>query len=169
FRESLRRITNGAHQFFVDIGAAADKIDHLLRDRIIKHSVDGEIAALRVLFRRRKMHSARMPSINVSVIGTKGRHLELKTVLHHDDHTKMGADCERAWEKRLHGFGARVGNNVVIFRDQTAYHVTYAASREVRDMAALTQTRGNYARHLFHGRGFHRITLAASLCEAQRA
>jgi hypothetical protein len=45
FREASRRIADCAQQFCVDVSAAADKIDHLLRDRIIKHSVDGEIAA----------------------------------------------------------------------------------------------------------------------------
>jgi hypothetical protein len=34
-------------------------------------------------------------------------------------------------------------------------------------MTALAQTRGNFSRDLFHGRGFHSITVAASLCEAQ--
>src|SRR5712671_2657910 len=36
-------------------------------------------------------------------------------------------------------------------------------------MAALTQTRRDPERDFFHGRGFHRITVATSLCEAQRA
>src|SRR5207247_2414427 len=175
FRGPLRGIANCAHELCVDVGAAADEIDHVFRDRIVKHSVDGEIAALRVLLRRRKMDRAGMPSAYVSVIGTKGRHLKLKTVLQHEDHPKMGADGERAWKKRLHGFRSRVGRNVVILRDQTAHHVTYAAAGEVRDMAALAQTRGNFACDPFHRRGFHSVTVAASLparevlseCEAQ--
>src|SRR5207237_5312004 len=128
---------NCAHQFGVDTGAAGHEIDHVLRHRIIKHSVDGEIATLCVLFGRRKMHGAGMSSVNVGVVGTKGRHLELKTVLQHDDHTKVRADGKGAWEKPLHGFRSRVGNDVVILRDQTAHHVTHAAACEVRDVTAL--------------------------------
>ena len=41
----LRRLANRAHQFCIDVGAAADKIDHVICNGIIKHSVDREIAA----------------------------------------------------------------------------------------------------------------------------
>ena len=99
FRESLRRIANCAHQFCVDISAAADEIDHVIRDRIIKHSVDREIAPFRVFVRRRKMHRARMPSVDVSLVRAKGRDLKLKTVLQHDDHAKMRTDRVTCAEK----------------------------------------------------------------------
>ena len=46
FREALRWITDGANQPRLEISAAADKVDHFLRDGIEKHSVDGEVAAL---------------------------------------------------------------------------------------------------------------------------
>ena len=51
FRETLGRITDCAYQFRLDIGASANKIDHFLCNRIIKHSVDREIAAFCILFR----------------------------------------------------------------------------------------------------------------------
>ena len=38
------------------------------------------------------MHRAGVPAVDVSVIGAKGGHLELKTVLQHDDHAEMRAD-----------------------------------------------------------------------------
>ena len=51
FCETLRRVANCAHQFRLNVGATADEIDHFLRNRIVKHSVDREIAAFCVLFR----------------------------------------------------------------------------------------------------------------------
>ena len=54
FRETLRRIADRPNQFRFEIGAAADKIDDFILLRIEKHSVDGEIAPLRVFFGEEK-------------------------------------------------------------------------------------------------------------------
>ena len=138
-----------------DIGLPADKIDHLLRDRIEEHSVDGEIAPLRVFFRRGKMHRAGMSSIEVSVIRTKGRYFELKTVFQHDDHAEMRADRVGVRENLLHDFRPRIRRDVEILWGQTADHVAHAAAGEIRDVAASAQSRRDFARDFFHGRGFH--------------
>jgi hypothetical protein len=47
----LRRIANCPHEFRRDVRAASDEIDQLLRDRIVKHSIDREIATLCVFLR----------------------------------------------------------------------------------------------------------------------
>src|SRR5207247_10262631 len=122
------RITDRAHHFCGDISLAADKINHLACYRVVKHSVNGEIAPLSVFLGRRKMHRAWVPAVDVRLIGTKGGHLKLKAVLEHDDHAKMCTDCVRAREKRLHSFRARVSGDIVILWDQTAHHVATAAA-----------------------------------------
>src|SRR5205085_9486562 len=101
FRETLRWITDCAYQFRLDVRAAANKINHLLCNRIIKHSVNREIAAFSVLFWRGKMHGAGMSAIHVSIVGTKRRHLELETVFDHEDHPKMRANRVGARKKLL--------------------------------------------------------------------
>src|SRR4029077_3376372 len=115
------------------------------------------------------MHRCWVPAVDVGVIGAKGGYLKLKVVLQYDDYAKMRTDRVRAREKRLHSFRARVSGDVVILRCQTAHHVAHATACEIRDVSLLTQARRDFARGLFHRRGFHTITVAASLCEAQSA
>ena len=57
-----------------------------------------------------------MPAVDISFIGAKGRHFELKIVLEHDDHAEMRADCVGMREKLLHGFRSRICDDVVILR-----------------------------------------------------
>ena len=80
------------------------------------------------------MHRAWMPTIDISVIGAKSRHLKLKAVLQHDDHTEMCADRVCARENRLYRFWARVSGDVVILRRQSSHHVANATACEIRDM-----------------------------------
>ena len=56
--KTLRRIANRPHEPSGEVLAPADEVDHRVVRRIEKHAVDREIAAARVLFRRRKMHFA---------------------------------------------------------------------------------------------------------------
>src|SRR6266436_9005930 len=113
------------------------------------------------------MHRAWVPAVDVSIIGAKSGYLKLQAVLQHDNYAEMRTNRVRAREKRLHSFRARVGGDVVILRCQTAHHVAHATACEVRDVPLLTQACRDFARALFHGRKFHTITVAASLCEAQ--
>ena len=83
------------------------------------------------------MHRARMPAIDISVIGTKRRHLELKIVFQDQDHTKMRPDGVRPRKKPLHNFGSGVGGNVEIFRYLATNDVPDATASEIRDMTAL--------------------------------
>src|SRR5207253_919882 len=134
FCKALRGIANCAHQFCRDIGASAHKINHLFGDWIVKHPVNGEVAPPCVFLWRRKMHSRGMSPIDVSVIGTKGGHFELKTVLQHDDYAKMCADGVRAWEKLLHGFRCRAGSDIVVLWRHASNNVAYTATSEVRNV-----------------------------------
>src|SRR5439155_26613966 len=52
FRETLRRIADGADQFRFQIGPATDEIDHFVLHGIEKHSVDREIAPPRIFLWR---------------------------------------------------------------------------------------------------------------------
>src|SRR5215831_8137986 len=113
------------------------------------------------------MHRARVPAIDVSLIGTKRGHFELEIVVEYNDHSEMRTDRVRSGEKRLHIFRTRVGRNVVIFWCQTAHHVTHATTREVRNVSTVTQTLRDFARGLLHCRRIHALTVAASLREAQ--
>ena len=169
FLETLRRLANGADQLRLQIRASAHKIDHLVRCRIVKHSVDREIAALCVFFRGREMDCARPPAVEIGVIGAKGGDFELEPVLDHHDDAEMRADRVGARKSLLHYLRGGVCGNVEIFRRFAADDVADTAAGEVGDVAAIAQTGRDFARGLFHGRCFHPSSVAASLCEAQRA
>src|SRR5438874_5821191 len=101
------------------------------------------------------MHRAGMPAVDVSVIRTKCRNFKLKVVHEHDDHAEMSANCMCAWKNFLDCLRCGAGSDVIILWCDDAHDVAYTPAGEVRGVAALTETRGNFARGLFHGR-FHR-------------
>ena len=102
------------------------------------------------------MHGARPSSIDVNIVGAKGRHLELETVFHHKNHAKVRAHRIGMRKEFLHSFRVGIGGDIEVFRSFTANDVAHAATGEVRDMAALTQTHDHVARRLFHRR-FHLV------------
>src|SRR5947207_6710762 len=102
------------------------------------------------------MYGARPSAIDINVIGTKGCHFELEAVLDNEDHPKMRANRIGAWKNFLHNFRLGVGGDIEVFRSFAADDVAHAASSEIRNMAALAQTLGNFPRPLFHRRSsFH--------------
>ena len=119
------------------------------------------------------MDRAGVPPIDICVIGTKGRHLELEAVFHHEDHAEMGADRVGARKKLLHSFRFGIRGDVEIFRRLAADNIAHATASKVRDVAVLAQTRHNFARRLFHRRGsFHFMGLVSPnrnlSCERRR-
>src|SRR6266480_916608 len=102
------------------------------------------------------MHGARPSAIDINVIGTKGCHFELEAVFHNEDHPKMRANRIGAWKNSPHNFRLGVGSDIEVLRSFAADDVAHAASGEIRNMAALAQTGGNFPRRLFHRRSsFH--------------
>src|SRR6266480_2109922 len=114
------------------------------------------------------MNCARVPSIDVSLIGTKCGHLELEVVFQNDDDAKMCADRIGPWKNSPHNFRSRIGGNVVILWSQAANHVAHTTASEVRDVTIFAQARSNFARRLVHRQRLHPVTVAAWPREAQR-
>src|SRR6267378_771010 len=102
------------------------------------------------------MNCCWVPSVDVSLVGPKCRHLKLEIIFQYDDHSKMRADRIGSLKKFLHHFGARVGGDVVVFWRQTANHVAHATTGEVRGVTILAQAPSDFARSFFHRRRFHR-------------
>src|SRR5690348_10746608 len=113
------------------------------------------------------MHRARVPAVDVSLIGTKCGHFKLETVLEYNDHTEMRADRVRSGKKGPHIFGTRVGRDVVILWCQPPHHVTHATTCEVRNVSTVTQPLRDLARCLLHWRRVHTLTVLPSLSETQ--
>ena len=107
-----------------------------------------------------------MPAIDIGVIGAEGRDFVLETVFHHEDHSKMRANCVGTRKEFLHNFWPGIGGDIEVFRRLAADDIADATASEVRNMTALPQTRGNFSRRLFHRRKrsvFHRIYSSGGL------
>src|SRR4030095_9184334 len=109
-----------------------------------------------------------MPSVDVSLIGPKRRHLKLEIVFQYDDDAKMRTDRIGSRKKSLHHFRSRVGGDVVVLRRQTADHVAHTTTGEIRDVPILAQACSDFARRFFHRGRFHPGTVAAWPRETQR-
>ena len=107
FGEALRRLADRPNDCALEIGAAADEVDHGLVRRIVKHAVDREVAPARVFFRRGEVDFRRPPPVEISAIGAEGRDLDLEAVFHHDDDAEMRAHRVSAREDFLHFFRPR--------------------------------------------------------------
>src|SRR4029453_3637034 len=108
-----------------------------------------------------------MPSVDVSLIGPKRRHLKLEIVFQYDDDAKMRTEPIGSRKKSLPHFRARGGGDVVVLRRQTADHVAHTTTGEVRDVPILAQACSDFARRFFQPGRFHPGTGAAWLREAQ--
>ena len=104
------------------------------------------------------MHGNGPPSIDINVVGAKGRHFKLKSIFDHNNHAEMRANRVGAWKNFLHQLRSRVGRDVDVLRRFAADNIAHTTSGEVGDVTALAQTRSNFARCLFHrGSCFHSL------------
>src|SRR5947207_1737009 len=90
------------------------------------------------------------PSIEIGVIGAKGRDFELKVVLQDDNDAKTRAYRVSAREHMLHLLRARIRRDIEIFRRQTTHHIAHTATSEIGDVPAFAQPRADFPGRLFH-------------------
>ena len=152
FAEAGGGIADGAEGPGFEVGLAADEVDELVRDRIVEHAVDGEVAAVGVFLGRGEGDHLGTASVDVFVVGAEGGDLEGAAVFHDQDDAEVGADGLGVGEKFLHlgGFGG--GGDVI---------VAYAAAGEIGGVAGLLQAAGD-----FGGGGFEVHLLCGSLAGA---
>ncbi len=74
---------------------AADKIDHALGQRIVKHAVDREIAPLGIFLGRAERHLIGMPPVAVGDVAAEGGHFDLPCAARPDNRDHA--------ERRPHG------------------------------------------------------------------
>src|SRR5204863_2608904 len=93
FFETPVRIADRANNSRVQVGASADEIENL--QRIVTHQepVDGEVAALDVLFGRFSVnHGVRAASVRVAAIGAECCDFDFVAVARNQNHAKLRAD-----------------------------------------------------------------------------
>ena len=133
--------------------AAANKIENLVRDRIEHHPIDGEIAALHIFARiLAEAHLVRMTAVGVAHIGAKGRDLDGAPWLgscreglarpravagrspcssrnQHDP--KLLAHRKRLRKDLHHLLRSSVGSDVIVGRLATKQQIAHASADEV--------------------------------------
>src|SRR6266436_3578550 len=112
-------------------------VDHGIRDRIVEHPVNGEVASSSVLFRGREGHRIRATAIQISAVGAKGSDLKFPLIFKHTDDPKLGTDRNCASKNLLDFFRTRVGGNVDIFRRETEESIPDASTGKIRNMPVV--------------------------------
>ena len=91
-----------------------------------------------------------MAPIGVTNVRAERRHLDLHSVLDHQNHAEFRAHREAVRKKFLHALRARVRANVVIRRLAAQFQVAHAPAHEIRLMPVMAQGRadmfGQFAR-----------------------
>ena len=142
FAETGDGVADGAEGFGLQVGLAADEVDELVRDRIVEHAVDGEVAAVGVFLGRGEGDHLGTASVDVFVVGAEGGDFEGAAVLHDEDDAEMGADGLGVGEKFLHLGGFGRGGDVIVVRVESEEFVPHAAAGEIGDVAGLLQAAG---------------------------
>lgn len=158
-QEARARLADGADGFRLDVRAPANEVQRLVRDRVVEKAVDGEVAPLGVLLRRRERDRRRMAAVDVRVVGAECGDLDLVAVLHDDDDSELRADLDGAREERRDLLRPRAGGHVVVVGRAAHNHVAHAAAGEVGREALLLQAPHDalrrlsrrYVRFLRHG------------------
>ena len=109
----------------------------MLRERIIEHAVDREIAPLGIFLGRAENDAARMPAVEIFGIASKRGHFHLPSpgMPNHSDHAEGGPDCQgmSPAEKAANLVGLGVRGNVVIPRRMAENLIPHAAAGPIGD------------------------------------
>ena len=117
FAEPGFRIADGADHAAFQVGAPADEVQHLARIRVEQQSVDGEVAALRVLggvgF---KVHRVGTAPVAILLVAAESGDLDLGEHVTYQDYAEVRPHAA-GLRKQIHdAVGPGIGRDVVIFR-----------------------------------------------------
>ena len=145
--ETVVRISDRADNSGAQIAHPADQIDQLVGDRIVKHSVDSEVAANRIFLDCAKAYRRRTASVGVFGVSAKGRDFDRLAVgEHYADHAELLSDRDGAVEHSKHNFGARVGGDVVILGLDAEDSIAHTSAGENGAKAGIDQTANDIQR-----------------------
>ncbi len=164
FLEALLGISDRANDARIQVGAPADKIQHVVAvQRIHEQSVDGEVAPLHVFFRRLGiLHLVGMSAVGIDSIAAKRRHLngmrmfgwkDVAFAVFRDRH-------QHNPELRAHRVGLGkdsqdlvrngISGDVVVGGFKAQQHVAHTSPGEVSLKAVAAKLANHIDRMLFH-------------------
>src|SRR5258708_13732297 len=134
FTKTQSRLPNRPDQFFFQILPTVHIVDHSIRDRIVEHPVNGEVASSSVLFRRRKGYRIRTADIQISADGAKSSNLKFPLIFKYANDPELGADRNGASKNSLDLFRTRIGCNIDIFWRETEESIPDASTGKIGNM-----------------------------------
>ena len=105
--EPLPGIADGAYHPGFEIAPPPHVIVDRTGKRVVKHAVDGEIAAERIMLCIGEHYPPGMAAVACADIGPERRDLKRNAALHNDDHAELRANADRMRKKP--GYGLRRG------------------------------------------------------------
>lgn len=160
FQNALVRVANKANEFVAYVVAASHKIQHLLGERIVKKSVDSEVAAQRIVRGVGENHGVGTTPITGAGVAAESRHFKRVTVFVHVNDPEGFAHGVSVREKFFNLLRQSAGGNVVVFGLAVHQHVAHATARPVGLMAGVLKSAHNVDGGFLHGV----VDIVAKLC-----
>jgi hypothetical protein len=131
FGEAPGGLADGADDSGGEIGASADEVENFAGVVAHEEAVDGEIAALDILFGSLGIDDLiGMAAIGIADIGAEGGDFDLEGIVADEDDTELHADIEAVGEELQDFGGSCVCGDVVIGRIAPKKDVAHAAADE---------------------------------------
>jgi len=131
FRETAFRITDGANDVGVEIGAASDEIEDFVGVMTHEEAVDGEIAARDVvLCGSGENDLVGMAAVGIAEIAAEGGDFDFEIVVRDEDDTELSTYSKTAGKKMKNTFRGSVGSDVVIGGRAAEQEITDATANE---------------------------------------
>src|ERR1700733_10956210 len=128
FGKSFLRRPDGADDFCAQIFFAADPVVKFFGNRVVKKSVDGEVATQSIGFGIGKNDFFRTATVFVIRFGAKSGDLELMPAFDDDHHAEFSADGDGAFKKFFDLLRPRISDDVEILRLASEQKVAHAAA-----------------------------------------
>jgi hypothetical protein len=152
FRNSLPRIANCLDDTAFEVVLSADEVDDATFKRIVKQTVDREIAPLGVGLGIRESHRVRMPAVAVCRIAAKRCHIDLPRFFwpQNRNDAKRGANrqCSPLAKNLPDALGRRIGRHIVVLGHGPHELIAHAPACPQRLLARLTQAAHDVNRKL---------------------
>ncbi len=157
--EAMVRIADRPEDAVVEVSTSADIVDYFAMAMnggwIFEQSVDGEVAALRVLLGIGEFDVIGSAMVVVTPFSAEGGDFQGMPITMNEDDAEGFADVSRAAKDFSHDVGRGIGGNVIVRRFEAQKFVAHATACEIGDMPGILQvsddTRGSLAGRRGHG------------------
>lgn len=153
--EALARIPDGADDARLEIGAAADVVDHAFLDGIVEKAVDREIAPPGIALGIGKGDGFRVASVAVLAIGAEGGDFVFTAILEHDNDAELRPDRHGAREQALDLFRPGAGGDVIVLGLRAEQQIAHAAASKAGLVSMCAKGFDKAAGRSFHIRRQH--------------